>query len=57
MDPWHLAFTSGVWTLDIEIDGKPIMKDGTFLEIDSVEIRAKAGEAAEKLFKKIKEIS
>ena len=57
IDPWHLAFTSGVRPLDIEMDGKPIMKDGTFLEIDSLEIRAKAGEAAEKLFKKIKEIS
>ena len=47
MDPWHLAFTSGIRPVDIEIDGKPIMKNGEFLDIDSAEIRAKAGEAAE----------
>ena len=56
MDPWHLAFTSGVQPVQIEIDGKPIMRNGEFLDIDSAEIRAKAGEAAEKLFKKIKEL-
>jgi len=56
MDPWHLAFTSGIRPVDIEIDGKPIMKSGEFLDIDSAEIRAKAGEAAEKLFNKMREL-
>tara|TARA_A100001037_G_scaffold31779_1_gene24997 strand:- start:116 stop:682 length:567 start_codon:yes stop_codon:yes gene_type:complete len=56
MDPWHLAFTSGIRPVDIEIDGKPIMKSGEFLDIDSAEIRAKAGEAAIKLFNKMKEL-
>jgi hypothetical protein len=56
MDPWHLAFTSGIRPVDIEIDGKPIMKSGEFLEIDSAEIRAKAGEAAKRLFNKMREL-
>ncbi|MEC8365068.1 MAG: amidohydrolase family protein, partial [Actinomycetota bacterium] len=56
MDPWHLAFTSGIRPVDIEIDGKPIMKGGEFLDIDSAEIRAKAVEAAQKLFDKMKEL-
>ena len=37
MDPWHLAFTSGVRPVQIEIDGKHIMRNGEFLDIDSAE--------------------
>jgi len=57
IDPWHLAFSSGVRPVDIEIDGKPIMRNGEFTDIDSTEIRAKAKEAAEKLFKRIRELT
>ena len=49
-------FTSGIRPVEIEIDGKPIMESGEFLDIDSAEIRAKAGEAAEKLFNRMKEL-
>ncbi len=57
MDAWHLAFSTGVKPVDIDIDGEPVMRNGEFLHIDADEIEAKASEAAQKLFKRIAEIT
>ena len=57
MDPWHLAFTTGVKPVNIEIDGEKVMENGEFTKIDADEIKAKAAEAAIRLFRKLQEVA
>jgi cytosine/adenosine deaminase-related metal-dependent hydrolase len=49
MDPWHLAFTSGVRPIRVEVDGRVVLEDGVPTMVDPVEIRAKASEQAARL--------
>ncbi|GBD85074.1 8-oxoguanine deaminase [bacterium BMS3Abin02] len=49
MDPWHLAFTSGVRPLKVEIAGEVVFEDGKPTRVDAKEIRAKAREQALRL--------
>lgn len=49
MDPWHLAFTSGVRPVRVEVDGEIILDDGVPTLVDPDEIRAKASEQAARL--------
>jgi len=49
MDPWHLAFTSGVRPLRVEIDGEVVLDEGKPTHVDAEEIRAKASEQAARL--------
>lgn len=49
MDPWHLAFTSGVRPLRVEIDGEVFLDNGVPTRVDPEEIRAKASEQAARL--------
>ncbi|MBK5267024.1 MAG: amidohydrolase family protein [Acidimicrobiia bacterium] len=49
MDPWHLAFTSGVRPIRVEVDGQVVLEDGVPTMVDPVEIRAKASEQAARL--------
>ncbi len=49
MDPWRLAFTTGVSPVRIEMDGEVVMDEGRLLHVDAAEIRAKAAEAATRL--------
>lgn len=49
MDPWHLAFSSGVRPLRVEIDGEIVLDDGLPTLVDPDEIRAKASEQAARL--------
>ncbi len=53
MDPWRLAYSPGVSPTKIEIDGKVVFENGTTTLVDADEIRAKAAEAAQDLFKKL----
>ena len=53
MDPWHLAYSTQVSPLSVEIDGRVVWEDGAPTLVDGQEIRAKAAEAAEKLFSKL----
>lgn len=46
---WHVAFTPGVRCLDVDIEGKPVVRDGKPLHFDIDEIRSKAAEAAQRL--------
>ncbi len=57
VDPWRLAFTPAVRPSRIERDGVVIYDAGTFVDIDADEIRAKAAEAALRLFAKLDEIA
>ena len=56
MDPWRLAFTTGVTPRHITVDGETVMADGRLTNVDPVEIRAKAAEAAQRLFKKLEDL-
>ncbi len=53
MDPWRLAYSPGVSPVRIEIDGRTVMDEGQITHVDVPEIKAKAAEAAQKLFKKL----
>ncbi|MEM7287888.1 MAG: amidohydrolase family protein [Actinomycetota bacterium] len=56
MDPWRLAFTTGVGPRRIEIDGTVVLDDGVVTTVDADEIRAKAAEAAQKLFTRLESV-
>ena len=53
MDPWKLAFTTGVGPTRVEIDGTVVLDDGVVTTVDPDEIRAKAAEAAQRLFTRL----
>ncbi len=53
MDPWRLAYSPGVSPTAVEIEGEVVFVDGAATRVDSVEIRAKAAEAAQRLFTKL----
>jgi cytosine/adenosine deaminase-related metal-dependent hydrolase len=57
MDPWRLAFTTGLRPRKIEIDGVVVLEDGRLLGVDAEEIRSKAAEAAQALFAKLEDMS
>jgi cytosine/adenosine deaminase-related metal-dependent hydrolase len=49
MDPWHVAFTSGIHPLEVKVDGEVVFADGKPTKVDGEEIRAKAREQATRL--------
>jgi hypothetical protein len=52
--PWHVAFTPGVRAVDVtRADGTVLLRDGHPQLVDADEIRAKAAEAAQRLFAKL----
>ena len=51
MEPWHLAFTTGVRPTKIVIDGRTVLENGVVTSVDPNEVRAKANEQAQRLFK------
>ncbi len=51
MDPWHLAYTTGVRPLTVRIDDRTVFEDGVVTSVDGEEIRAKAAEQAQRLFR------
>ena len=52
--PWHVAFTPGIRATDVvAADGRVLLKDGNAVIVDGDEIRAKAAEAAARLFVKL----
>lgn len=53
MDPWRLAYTTQVSPTDIVIDGETVFTDGAPTKVDGDEIKAKAAEAANRLFAKL----
>ena len=52
-DPWRLAFTPGVRAIDVDVDGKPVLRNGAPTRVDATEVRAKAAEQASRLFAKL----
>ena len=55
MDPWCLAFTTGVGPLTVEVDGVPVLVDGCPTRVDPDEIRARAAEEAVRLHRRIED--
>ena len=53
MDAWKLAYTTGVRPLRVEIDGDVHLENGVPTRVDAAEIKAKAAEAAQRLFAKL----
>lgn len=56
MDPWSLAYTTGVKPLTVEVDGELLLDNGVATTVDADEIKAKAAEAAQRLFKRLEDI-
>ena len=56
MDPWHLAFTTGVGPLTVEVDGEPVLVEGRPTRVDPDEIRARAAEEAVRLHRRIDDL-
>ena len=56
MDAWRLAYTTGLSPRRVEIDGEVVLDDGVPTKIDGDEIRAKAAEAATRLFAKLEDM-
>ena len=55
MDSWRLAYTTAVAPLRVEVDGEILLENGIPTKVDAAEIKAKASEAAHKLFAKLDE--
>ena len=53
MDPWRLAYSPGVSPVRIDVAGRTLVENGVATHVDGDEIRAKAAEAAERLFRKL----
>ena len=53
MDPWRLAYSPGVSPVSVEVDGEIVYAEGAATRVDGSEIRAKAAEAAQRLFQRL----
>ena len=56
MDPWHLAYTTGVRPLRVEVDGEVVLDESGPTRVDAAEIRARAREQAARLFARMEEL-
>jgi cytosine/adenosine deaminase-related metal-dependent hydrolase len=53
IEPWHLAFTTGVRPVQVRVDGQLVVDNAVATRIDTSEIRAKAAEQALRLFARL----
>ncbi len=53
IDPWCLAFTTGVSPVEVRVDGEVVWRHGASTRVDAAEVRAKAAEAATRLFARL----
>jgi cytosine/adenosine deaminase-related metal-dependent hydrolase len=56
LDPWHLAYTTGVNAIDVDIDDEPALRGGKPTRVDAAEVRAKAAEQAQRLFRALEDM-
>ncbi len=56
MEPWHLAFSPGVRPERVEVAGEVVWANGQPTRVDAAEIRAKAAEAAQRLFRRLDDL-
>jgi cytosine/adenosine deaminase-related metal-dependent hydrolase len=50
MEPWHLAYSTGVRPVRVEVEGEVVLDEHGPTRVDAVEIRARAREEAQRLF-------
>jgi len=55
-DPWHLAYTTGVRPVRVEVGGEVVWQDGTTARVDEAEVRAKGREQAQRLFRRMEDL-
>jgi len=55
MDPWHLAYTTGVRPIEVVVDGQVVFADGAPTLVDPTEIRARAAEQSVRLFRRLED--
>ena len=56
MDPWYLAFTTGVRPTEVVVDGEVVWAGGEPTRVDAAEVRARAAEQAKRLFGRMEEV-
>jgi cytosine/adenosine deaminase-related metal-dependent hydrolase len=56
MEPWHLAYATGVRPVRVEVDGEVILDEHGPARVDAVEIRARAREEAQRLFSRMADV-
>jgi cytosine/adenosine deaminase-related metal-dependent hydrolase len=56
MDPWHVAYTPGIRPVRVEVGGEVVLDEGGPTRVDAAEIRAKAAEAARRLFRRMADL-
>ncbi|MDA2946326.1 MAG: hypothetical protein O3C33_12085, partial [Actinomycetota bacterium] len=57
MDPWYLAYTTGVNPVEVSVDGEVVWKDGSPTRVDADEVRAHAAEAQQRLFRRMEDLT
>ena len=53
---WHLAYTTSIDALDVDVGGEPALRAGRPTRVDEAEVRARAGEQAARLFRALEEL-
>ncbi len=56
MEPWHLAFSPGVRPERVEVAGEVVWAGGQPTRVDAAEVRARAAEAAQRLFRRLDDL-
>ena len=56
VDPWSLAFTTGVGPTTVVVGGELVLSDGRPTRVDADEVRARAAEVAERLHRRLDEV-
>lgn len=51
--PWHLAFTTGIRPIKVEIDGETVIENGLPTRVDLDEVRTKASEQSRRLHERL----
>jgi cytosine/adenosine deaminase-related metal-dependent hydrolase len=55
-DPWHLAYTTGLFPRQVEVGGEVMLDELGPTRVDAGEIRARAAEQATRLFRRMEEL-
>ena len=56
LEPWHLAYSTGVNAVDVDVDGQAVLRAGRPTRVDEAEVRSKAAEQAQRLFRALEEL-
>jgi cytosine/adenosine deaminase-related metal-dependent hydrolase len=57
IEPWHLAYTTGVHPIQVEVAGEIVLDELGPTRVDAAEIRARAAEQAVRLFGRMEELA